>query len=67
MRFFEGKVGCILPMVVISRLPHPEFGPNHHQEDVPHFICPQKDLFALRRLDLMASTKFQLVHSLAFF
>ena len=32
------KVGCILPMVVGSILPHAEFGPNHHREDAPHFI-----------------------------
>ena len=31
------KVGCIFLMVVVSILPHTEFGPNDHREDVPHF------------------------------
>ena len=32
------KVGCVLPMVVVSILPQAEFGPNDHRVDVPHFI-----------------------------
>ena len=32
------KVGCVLPKVVVSILPHAEFGPSDHQEDAPHFI-----------------------------
>ena len=32
------KVGCIYPMVVVSILPHAEFGPNEHQEEAHHFI-----------------------------
>ena len=31
------KVGCVFPMVVVSILPHAEFGPNDHREDAPHF------------------------------
>ena len=27
-------------MVIVSILPHAEFGPNDHQEDAPHFIIP---------------------------
>ena len=33
----RNKVGCF-PMVVVSILPHAEFGPNDHWEDAPHFI-----------------------------
>ena len=33
----EGKVGCVFSMVVVSILPHAEFGPNDHQKDAPHF------------------------------
>ena len=32
------KVGCVFPMVIVSILPHAEFGPNDHREDAPHFI-----------------------------
>ena len=32
------KVGCVFPMVVVSILPHAEFGPNDHREDASHFI-----------------------------
>ena len=31
------KVGCVFPMVVVSILPHAEFGQNDHREDAPHF------------------------------
>ena len=31
------KVGCVLQMVVLSILPHAEFGPNGHREGTPHF------------------------------
>ena len=31
------KVGFVFAMVVISILPHVEFGPNDHRKDVPHF------------------------------
>ena len=31
------KVGCILVMVVVSILPHVEFGPNDNRETAPHF------------------------------
>ena len=29
---------CAILIVVVSILPHAEFGPNDHREDVPHFI-----------------------------
>ena len=32
-----GKVGCVIPMVVISILPHVNFGLNDHRKDTPHF------------------------------
>ena len=32
-----GKVGCVLPMDVVFKLPHAEFGSNDHREDAPHF------------------------------
>ena len=37
---FEGlfdlyKVGCVFPMVIVTILPHAEFGPNDHQEKHP--------------------------------
>ena len=31
------KVEYVIPMVVVSILSHPEFGPNDHGEDTPHF------------------------------
>ena len=31
-------MGCVFPMVVVSKLPHAEFGPNDHREDTPHFM-----------------------------
>ena len=31
------KVERVFPMVVVSILPHAEFGPNDHREDAPHF------------------------------
>ena len=31
------KVGCAFQMVVVSKLPHTEFGRNGHREDAPHF------------------------------
>ena len=31
------KVGCVVVMVVVSILPHAEFGPNDHRQDAPHF------------------------------
>ena len=31
------KVGCVFPMVVVSILPHAEFGQNDHREHTPHF------------------------------
>ena len=29
------KVGCVVVMVVVSILPHAEFGPNDHRQDAP--------------------------------
>ena len=34
------KVGRVFPMVVVSLLPHEEFGPNDHRKDAPHVIHP---------------------------
>ena len=31
------KVGCLFSMVVVSKLPYTEIGPNYHREDAPHF------------------------------
>ena len=31
------KVGCVFSMVIVSILPHAEFGPNDHREDAPYF------------------------------
>jgi len=31
------KVEFVVPMIVVSILPHAEFGPNDHREDAPHF------------------------------
>ena len=31
------KVGCVILMVVVSILPHAEFGPNDHQKDASDF------------------------------
>ena len=32
------KVGCVLPMVVVSILPQAVFSPNDRREDVPHLL-----------------------------
>ena len=31
------KVGCVVPMVVVSMLLHAGYGPNDHREDASHF------------------------------
>ena len=31
------KVGCAFPMVIVTIMPHAEFGPNDHRVDAPHF------------------------------
>ena len=31
------EVGCVVPMIVVSKLLHAEFGRNDHQEYAPHF------------------------------
>ena len=36
--FCANKVGCVFPIVVVSILPHTDFGQNGHSEDTPHFI-----------------------------
>jgi len=33
----DSKVGCLFPMVIVSILRLPEFGPNDNREDGPHF------------------------------
>ena len=32
------KVECVFPLVIITILPHAEFGQNDHWEDAPDFI-----------------------------
>ena len=29
------KVGCVVPMIVVSILPNADLGPNDHQEEAP--------------------------------
>ena len=43
----RGKVECVFPMVVVSILPHAEFGPNDHWEDTSHFIFPAGSNFKI--------------------
>ena len=49
-------VGCIFPMVVVSILPHAEFGRNDHQEDASLFtkqskwLSPEKSGLQILRL-----------------
>ena len=31
------KMGCLFSMVVVTKLPYMEIGPNYHREDAPHF------------------------------
>ena len=35
---FIFKVGCVVPMVIVSILPDAKFGRNYHREDASHFI-----------------------------
>ena len=35
---FKCKVECVVPVVVVSLLPHAEFGRNDHRVEAPHFI-----------------------------
>ena len=62
------KVGCVFAMVVVSILPHAEFGRNdQHREEAPHFSLfslknqrKNKDFFGLiRSPGLENSTKFR--------
>ena len=34
----DSKVGCVFPMIVVSLLPHADYGRNDHREDAFHFI-----------------------------
>ena len=47
------KVGCVFSMVLVTILPHAEFGQNGHREDAPHFnfinLATMRD-----KLDLVA-------------
>ena len=36
--FFD-TVGCVFPIVVVSILPHAEFGPNYHRVDAPRTLA----------------------------
>ena len=38
IRSETSKLGCVILMVVVSILPHAEFGANEHREDAPHFM-----------------------------
>ena len=37
IQIIGNKMGCVFPMVILSILPHAEFGPNDHRENAPHF------------------------------
>ena len=44
----DSKVKCVFPMVVVSLLPHTEFGPNDHRIDASHYNNLIKfDLFSI--------------------
>ena len=45
------KVGCVFSMVVVSILPHAEFGPNDHQKDAPHFTYKILELLITKIMD----------------
>ena len=54
------KVGCILAMVVVFRLPHAEFGRNDHWEGAPHFTLSSKILkIPVFNLPLKGSASFR--------
>ena len=36
------KLRCVFPMVILSILPHAEFGWNDHRESAPHFIICER-------------------------
>ena len=36
--FFKIKVGRVVPIAIVSILPHAEFEPNDHREDASHYI-----------------------------
>ena len=36
-QFLNSKEGRVFPLVVVSILPHAEFGPNDHWKDAPDF------------------------------
>ena len=46
------KVGCVFPVVVVSILPHAEFGRNVHREEAPYFII----------LDQVSSLKYYWIY-----
>ena len=33
------KVGCFVPIIIVSIVLHVEFRPNDHREDSPHCTC----------------------------
>jgi len=35
------KAGCVVPMLIVSILPHAEIGPNDHRKDASHFTIIQ--------------------------
>ena len=54
----KNKELCVFLMVIVSILPHAEFGPNGHEEDAPHFIfCFQKADSAIAREDIQSNSQ----------
>ena len=57
------KVGCVFPMVVVSLLPHAEFGPNDHLEDATHFICSQGVFYTKNGATVFKKCMIQLLNT----
>ena len=49
-RQFQTKVGCVVPMVIVSILLHAEFGPNDHREHASHFTSQTYHLSILNSI-----------------
>ena len=52
------KVGCVFPMIVVSILPHAEFGPNDQWEDAAHFKMANAHWYNYQWL-LIKSTEYR--------
>ena len=46
-------------MVIVSILPHAEFGPNDHQEDALHFICVTLVSYFIQENQFFDKTNFE--------